>query len=78
MENIYIFHNGGIKLKTFNYIVLALLIIGALNWGLVGFFKFDLVASIFGDMSVFSRIIYCIIGLCAIYSLTFFSKDKFI
>jgi len=50
-------------LKLIAYIFV---IIGAINWGLVGFFGFDLVASIFGEMSVWSRIIYDIVGISAI------------
>lgn len=45
---------------------LVLTIIGGLNWGLVGFFGFDLVAYIFGPMSLLSRIIYALVGLSAI------------
>lgn len=48
---------------------LALVIIGALNWLLVGVFHFDLVAAIFGQMSVLSRIVYVVVGLAGIYSL---------
>ena len=44
----------------------VLVLIGALNWGLVGIFGFDLVAAIFGDMTVFSRIIYSLVGISAI------------
>lgn len=47
-------------LKIVSYI---LVIIGAINWGLIGFFSFDLVAGIFGEMSAFSRIIYCLVGI---------------
>lgn len=47
----------------------ALVIIGALNWGLVGFFDWDLVAKIFGDMSTLSRIVYDLVGLSALYLL---------
>lgn len=50
-------------LKIIAYI---LVIIGAINWGLVGFFGFDLVASIFGEMSTLSRIIYGIVGISAL------------
>lgn len=61
-------------MKTFNTIALALLIVGGLNWLLVGLFKFDLVASIFGGQdSVLSRIIYVIVGICAIYAFKFFN-----
>ena len=50
---------------------LILIIIGALNWGLVGIFQFDLVAAIFGGMSgVVSRIIYTIVGLAGIWGIT--------
>ena len=66
------------KMKPLMSIAFILLIIGGLNWGLVGFFGFDLVAAIFGDMSMFSRVVYSLVGLSAIYS--FFSvmmmKDK--
>lgn len=55
------------KLTTLDLIVLILTIVGALNWGLVGVFKFDLVAAIFGDMSVISRIVYSLVGISAIY-----------
>lgn len=54
-------------MKGFDVFVAVLLVIGGLNWGLVGFFGFDLVASIFGGMSIFSRIVYAVVGLCAIY-----------
>ncbi len=43
-----------------------LVIIGALNWALVGMFGFDLVASIFGDMSIMTRVIYSLVGISAI------------
>ena len=44
-----------------------LLVIGGLNWGLVGLFSFDLVATIFGDMSTISRIVYSLVGVSALY-----------
>ena len=53
-------------LKYFSY---TLVIIGAINWGLIGFFDFDLVAAIFGEMSMFARIIYSLVGVSAIISL---------
>lgn len=55
-------------MKTLNYISFALVIIGALNWGLVGFFGIDLVAALFGEMTVLSRIIYALVGLSGLYS----------
>jgi uncharacterized membrane protein YuzA (DUF378 family) len=54
-------------MKTLDVIVAALLVVGGLNWGLVGFFNFDLVASIFGPMSLLSRIVYAIVGIGALY-----------
>ena len=53
-------------LKYFSY---TLGIIGAINWGLIGFFDFDLVAAIFGEMTMFTRIIYSLVGVSAIISL---------
>ena len=58
-------------MKTIDYIVLILVIIGAINWGLVGFFGLDLVAFLFGSMSVLSRIIYAVIGICGLYAISF-------
>ena len=49
---------------------LGLVIIGALNWLLVGAFRFDLVAAIFGQMSVLSRIVYVVVGLAGVYCTT--------
>ena len=49
---------------------LALVIIGALNWLLVGAFKFDLVAALFGNMSFLSRVVYSLVGLAGLYCLT--------
>ena len=65
-------------MKVIDTIVLILIIIGAVNWGLLGFFEFDLVASIFGDMSTFARIVYGITGIAGLYSISFFAKDKFL
>ena len=50
------------NLKWLDYITLTLVIIGAVNWGLVGFSKFDLVAYLFGSLSLLSRIIYALVG----------------
>jgi hypothetical protein len=55
------------KLTVFDWVCLILVIIGGLNWGLVGFFKFDLVAALFGAMSMLSKIVYDLVGLAAIY-----------
>ncbi len=61
-------------MKAIDYIVLVLVIIGAINWGLVGFFGLDLVAFLFGSMSVLSRIIYAVIGICGLYAISFFGR----
>ena len=57
------------KLNSLQCIALILIIVGGLNWGLVGLFDFDLVAAIFGMMSALSRIVYILVGLSAIYIL---------
>ena len=56
-------------MKVLYYIALALVIIGALNWLLVGLFDFNLVSTLFGNMSVFSRIIYVLVGISGVISL---------
>ena len=62
--------------KMIDKIALTLLIIGGINWGLVGIFQFDLVAFLCGGQSgVISRIIYIIICLCAIWCITLLFKD---
>jgi len=55
------------KLNGLDWVALVLVIVGGLNWGLVGLFRFDLVAKIFGEMSVLSRIVYGLVGLAAVY-----------
>lgn len=56
-------------MKVLYYIALTLVIIGALNWLLVGLFSFDLVATLFGNMSVLSRIVYVLVGIAGIVSI---------
>jgi uncharacterized membrane protein YuzA (DUF378 family) len=57
------------KLNGLDWVALILVIIGGLNWLLVGLFSFDLVAAIFGEMSLVSSIVYVLVGLSAIYLL---------
>lgn len=58
-------------------IALLLVIIGAINWGLIGLFQLDLVATIFGGSdSIVSRVIYTLVGLAGIYSLKFLVSDR--
>ena len=58
--------------KALDCPALTIAIIGAINWGLIGFFSFDLVAFIFGNLSWVSRIIYAIVGICGLYLITFY------
>ncbi len=62
--------------KILDYTALVLVVIGAINWGLIGFFKFDLVAFIFGDMAVVSRIIYAIVGIAGLYLISLFGRIR--
>ena len=62
--------------RGLDYAALAIVIIGAVNWGLIGFFRFDLVAFLFGNMSWLSRIIYTIVGLCGLYLISLFGRIK--
>ncbi len=62
-------------MKALNSIILALVIIGAINWGCVGIFGIDLVGALFGGMtSTISRIIFTLVGIAGIWSFTFFNK----
>ena len=60
--------------KALDYTALTIAIIGAVNWGLVGFFDFNLVAFLFGSMSWLSRIIYALVGLCGLYLISFYMR----
>ena len=63
-------------MKVIDKIALVLLIIGALNWGLIALFEFDLVAVLFGEMSVWSRIVYGLVGLSGLWGIKLlFEKD---
>ena len=57
-------------------IAVILLVIGGLNWGLIGLFGWDLIAAIFGDMSALTRIIYVLVGLSAVYRIAMWAKVK--
>ena len=56
-------------MRVINIITLILLIVGGLNWGLVGLADFDLVAAIFGDMSPISRVVYVLVGISALWQI---------
>lgn len=58
------------KMSTVGWVAFVLVIVGGLNWGLVGFFEYDLVAKLFGGMdATFARVIYSLVGLSALYML---------
>lgn len=58
-----------LKLNKTGWIALIVLMVGGLNWGLIGLFDFNLMAVIFGDMTPLSRIIYCLVGLATLYTI---------
>lgn len=60
-------------MKALDIVVTLLLLIGALNWGLIGFFGFNLVAVIFGEAGVVGRVLYAVIGLAALYEIGCFT-----
>ena len=60
--------------KGLTYLALTIAIIGAVNWGLIGAFRFDLVAALFGEMSVLSRIVYVLVGVSGLYLLTLYGQ----
>ena len=60
--------------KFLQYFALTIAVIGAVNWGLIGFFSFDLVAFIFGNMSWISRIVYGLVGICGLYLISLYGR----
>ena len=63
-------------MNVVKWITYTVVIIGALNWGLVGTFDFDLISFLFGEMSALSRVIYSIVGLCAVGYLIFSLREE--
>lgn len=61
-------------LNTVDWISMALLIVGGINWGLIGLFNFNLMAALFGPTSALTRLVYVVVGLCALYTLYTSSK----
>ena len=55
------------KLNAIDWITLILVIVGAVNWGLIGLFDIDLVATLFGQMTFMSRLVYAIVGIAGVY-----------
>lgn len=62
--------------KFFDYAALTVAIIGAVNWGLIGFLDFNLVDFLFGAGSLISRIVYAIVGICGLYLLSLFGRVR--
>lgn len=62
--------------KFLDYTLLTLVIVGAINWGLIGFFQFDLVAFLFGNMSWISRIVYALVGIGGLYLLSAYGRIR--
>lgn len=67
-------------MKFLNAFCLTLTIIGAINWGIIGIFDFNVVSALLGDGTVFTRIVYALVGLCGLYTITFYgliSRDNY-
>jgi hypothetical protein len=63
-------------MKTFELVAMILLLIGGINWGLVGAFNYNLVTTLLGDGTTMSRAVYAIVGLCALYEAFQFMKKR--
>lgn len=61
-------------MKVLDYTILSLVIVGAINWGLIGFFDFDLVSTLFGQMSLLTRIIYAAVGIGGLYAISYYGR----
>lgn len=65
------------RMTGWDKVILALIIIGAINWGLIGFFRYDLVAAIFGgQLAAVSRIIFAVVGLAGLWALSLLFRDR--
>lgn len=60
--------------RALDYTALVIALIGTVNWGLIGFFQFNLVTFLFGDMVWVTRIIYALVGICGLYLFTLFGR----
>lgn len=63
-------------MKTLDTVGLILVIIGAINWLLIGIFKFDLVRMLLGDMTFLSRAVYILVGICGLYAISYFGRIR--
>jgi hypothetical protein len=68
--------HAGSRFNALDWIAQVLLIVGGLNWGLVGLFDFDLVASLLGPGSMLSRIVYILVGVSALWGLALFRHSR--
>jgi uncharacterized protein len=64
------------KMNMIDWVAFLLIVVGGINWGLIGFLSFDLVATIFAFAPIVARIIYCAVGVAAVYSLYMATKMK--
>jgi len=62
-------------MKIIDKTALALVIIGAINWGLIGLFQFNLVQFIFGDMTLLARLVYSLVGISGLWCIKLLFKD---
>lgn len=67
-------YRKGESMKILDYTILTLVIVGAVNWGLIGFFDFDLVSTLFGQMSLLTRIIYAAVGIGGLYAISYYGR----
>ncbi|MHC1682102.1 MAG: DUF378 domain-containing protein [Clostridiaceae bacterium] len=63
-------------MKALDVTALILVVIGAVNWGLIGFFQYDLVSAIFGEWSTATRVIFSLVGIAGLYSISFIGRDR--
>ena len=61
-------------MKGLHYTALTLVIIGAINWGLIGLFRLDLVSLLFGNMTWLSRVVYTLVGISGMYLLSLYGR----
>ncbi len=67
---------GDNVMKNMELLAIVLLVIGGINWGLVGAFNYNLVTSLLGDGSTMTRVVYALVGLCALYEAFKMMKSK--
>lgn len=73
-SNVCLTYRKEYKMKVLDYTILTFVVVGAINWGLIGFFDFDLVSTLFGQMSMFTRIIYALVGIGGLYAISYYGR----